>query len=134
MTFWSTCGLEEGETYLSGNDPRYVQSEEIEHKITRKLHHWKLGKKMVACGLSNMRSAYQNYMNSSSIQNSKATMLCTSITSTTTSRCVSMRKLDSEMTFFLPTSLSKYSLSLKNTSSQIGITLPILGMHRPTLP
>ena len=47
--------------------------------------------KMVACGLSNMTSARQNYMNSSSRHNSKSTLLWTSITSTTTSICVSMR-------------------------------------------
>ena len=47
--------------------------------------------KLVACGLSNMRSANQNYINSSSIQNSKATLIWTSRTSTTTSIFVSMQ-------------------------------------------
>ena len=46
--------------------------------------------KLMACGLSNMRSDHQNYMNYSSIHNSKATLLYISRTSTTTSRCVSM--------------------------------------------
>ena len=36
--------------------------------------------------------------------------------------------------FFLITSPSKYTLSLNNTSYQIMINLPILGMNRPTLP
>ena len=47
-------------------------------------------KKMVACGISKTRSDHQSSMNSSSRNNSKATLLWTSITSTTTSRCVLM--------------------------------------------
>ena len=90
--------------------------------------------KLVAYGLSNMISAHQKSMNSLSIQNSKETLLWTSIPSTTTPRCTSMRWLDSEKTFFLPTSLSKYILSLKNTSFHIVVDLPILGVFRFTLP
>ena len=44
--------------------------------------------KLVACGISNMISDHQNYINSSSMHNSKATLLWNSITSITTSRCV----------------------------------------------
>ena len=47
--------------------------------------------KLVASVISNMRSAHQNDMNSSSRQNSKATLLWNSINYTTTSRYVSMR-------------------------------------------
>ena len=42
--------------------------------------------------------------------------------------------IDSDNTFFLHTSPSKYTLSLKNTLSQIVITLTIIGMLRHTLP
>ena len=48
-------------------------------------------KKMVACGLKNMKSTHKKYMNSSSRQNSKATLIWTSRNSTTISICVSMR-------------------------------------------
>ena len=44
--------------------------------------------KMVACGISKMRSSHQNYMNSSSIHNPTETLILTSITSKTTSICV----------------------------------------------
>ena len=44
--------------------------------------------KNLVCGLLNMRSVHQYSMNSSSIQNSKETLLWTLITSTTTSICV----------------------------------------------
>ena len=100
------------------------------------IHHCKVEiiKKLVACGISNMRSAHQNSMNSSSRQNSKAILLWTSRTSTTTSRCFSMQLLDSVKTFFLISSPSKYTLSLKNTLSQIVITLTILGIPIPRLP
>ena len=55
-----------------------------------KAHHWKVDikLKLVACGLSNMRSAHQKSLNSSSRHNSNVTLLCSSRTSTTTSRCV----------------------------------------------
>ena len=80
-------------------------------------NNWKVDiqQKLVACGLSNMRSDHQNSINSSSRQNSKTTLLWTSITSTTTSRCVSMRCIELEKTFFLVTSPSKYNLVLNNT-------------------
>ena len=54
-------------------------------------------------------------------------------TSITTSRCASMRWLKSKKTSFLITSPSKETLSLKNTSSQIAITLHIPEMSRYTL-
>ena len=104
--------------------------------LTIRLHHWNVEilQKMVACGLSNTRSAHQNSMKNSSIQNWSATMIWTTRTSKKTSRCVSRRLIDSDKTSFLLTSPSKYTLSLKNTISYIYLTLPILGMHRPTLP
>ena len=104
--------------------------------ITGGIQHWMVDspKKLVTCGILNMRSAHQNSMNSSSRHNSKDTLIWTSITSTTTSRCVSMRWLDSDNTYFLLTSPSKYTLNLKNTLSQILIILPILGVFRYTLP
>ena len=89
--------------------------------------------KMVACGLSNIRSYQQHYMKSSSIHNSNETLIWTSITSTTTPRRVSMRLIDSKNTFLLLTIQTKDTLSLKNTSSHIRITLPIIGMLRPTI-
>ena len=89
-------------------------------------------KKMVTCGLSNIGSSQQNSMNYSSMQNSSSTLIWTSRTSTTTSRCVSMRWLESNKTFFLVTSPSKYTLSLNNTSSHIVIALPVLVVLRPT--
>ena len=54
------------------------------YRLTRILHNWKVDilKKLVTCGLSNMRSAHQNSMNSSSRHNSKAVLLWTSITYT----------------------------------------------------
>ena len=104
--------------------------------ITRGVHHWKANiiQKLLAYGLSNMRSSHQISINSSSRQNSKATLLWNWRTSTTTSICVSIWWLYSKKTSFLLTSTSKDTLSLKNTSSQIFITLPILGIHRHTLP
>ena len=63
--------------------------------------------KMVACGLSNTRSAHQNSINSSSIHNSKEKIKWTSINYTTTSRCVSMWQLDPKKNFLLLTSPSK---------------------------
>ena len=104
-------------------------------RIARRIHHWKVDipQKLVVCGLSNMRSARQNSMKSSSIHNSNSTLLCTPRTSTTTSICVSMLWLYSEKNFLLITSPSKDTLSLKNTSLQIVLTIPILGMLRPTL-
>ena len=51
-------------------------------------------KKMVTCGLSNMKSANQNYMNYSSRYKLKETLIWTSRTSATTSRCVLMRGLE----------------------------------------
>ena len=103
---------------------------------TRRLHHLQLEnvKQLVVCGLLSMRLAHQISMNSSSRQSSKATLLWTSRTYTTTLRCVSMQWLDSDKTFLLITSPSKDTLSLKNTLSQISLTLHILGIHRPTFP
>ena len=91
-------------------------------------------KKLVVCGPSNMISAHQNSMRSSSRQNSTETLLWISVTYITTSRCDSMRLLDSSNTSLLVTSHSKDTLSLKNTSSQITITLPVPGMSRYILP
>ena len=88
----------------------------------------------MACGPSNIRSSHQKDMSSSSRQNSKETWLWISRTSITSSRCVSIRWLDWDKTSFLVTSPSKDTLSLKNTSSQIAITLPITGIFRYTLP
>ena len=104
-------------------------------RLTRRPHYWEVEilRKLVACGISNMISAHPNSMNSSSKQNSKATLLWNSRTSTTTSRCVSICCLDSEKTFLLLSSASKDNLSLKNTSSQIVITLPIIGIIIPTI-
>ena len=91
------------------------------YQIIRKLHHFKVDilQKLVACGLSNMRSDHQNSMKSSSRQISKATLIWTSGTSTTTSTCVLMRWLDSDKTFLLINSPSKDNLILGNTLYQI---------------
>ena len=64
---------------------------------TRGLRHWTVDSiwKLVACGIWNMISTHQTFMNSSSGYNSKETLLWTSRASTTTSRCVLMRLLDS---------------------------------------
>ena len=66
-------------------------------QLTRGVHHWKVDilQKLVACGLSNMISSHQNYMNSSSRHNSKEKLFWTSRNSAPISRCVSMRQLDS---------------------------------------
>ena len=53
-------------------------------------------KKMVECVISNIRSAHKNCMKYSSRQDSKATLIWTSINSINTSICVSMRWLHSE--------------------------------------
>ena len=95
---------------------------------------WGHSTKLVACGSSNMISAHQNSMSSSSRQNSKETLIWISRTYMTTSRCASMCWLDFKKTSFLVTSPSKDTLSLKNTSSQIAITLPIPEIFRYTLP
>ena len=104
--------------------------------ITGGLHHWTVDtlQKLVACGISNMISAHKNYMNYSSRHNLKETLICISRTYTTTSRCISMQWIDSYNNLFLVTISSKDALSLKNTSSQIFITLPILGMFRYVIP
>ena len=104
-------------------------------QLTRRLCHRKVKilQKKVICGLSNMRSAHQNSMKSSSRHNSKATLICISRSSTTTSRFVSMRVIDSKKTFLLLTSPSKDTLSLNNYLSHIMITIPILGIIRPTI-
>ena len=59
-------------------------------RLTIGLHHWKEESmtKFVACGPSNMRSAHQNSMSSSSIQISKETLFYISRISITKSRCV----------------------------------------------
>ena len=74
-------------------------------RITVELQHWtgEILQKLVACGLSNIRSAHQNSMNYSSRQKSKDTLLWVSINFTKTSRYVSMSRLDSYKTFFLLT-------------------------------
>ena len=105
-------------------------------RLTGGIHHWKWGTlpTLVACGPSNIRSAHKNSMRSSSRQNSKETLLWISIISLTTSRCLSMRWLDSEKTSFLITIPSKDTLVLKNSLSQISITLPNPVMSMYTLP
>ena len=104
--------------------------------LTGGLHHWNGDAlpKLVACGPSNMISAHQNSMSSSSRHNSKDILLRISNISLTTSRCVSMRWLYSENTYFLITSPSKDTLILNNILSQIANTLPTPGMSRYTLP
>ena len=103
--------------------------------ITRGTQHYKsdIILTLLTCGISNIRSAHQSYMNSSSGHNSEATLLWTSRTSTTTSICFSMWWLDSEKTFFLLISPSKYTLILNNTSSKIVSTLFFFWMIRYTL-
>ena len=105
-------------------------------QISVGIHHWTVEslQKLVACGLWNMRSYDQYYMNSSSRHNSKETLIWALITSTTTSICVSMRWLEYDKTFFLVTSPSTDTMSLQNNACQIVLTLPILGMFRYTLP
>ena len=105
------------------------------YQLSGELHHWMVDslQKLVVCGIWNIRLAHQYSMNSSYRQNSKETLLCTLRTSTTTKKYVSMRWLDSEKTSFLVTSTSKDTLSLQNTSSQIVITLPIIGVFRYTI-
>ena len=61
------------------------------------------------------------------------TMIWNSITSTTTSICLSMERLDSKNTLFLITSISKDTLILKKNLYQVIITLPILGIIIHTL-
>ena len=90
--------------------------------------------KLVECGLSNMRSDHQNYMNSLTKNNPKGTLLWTSIVYTIISICVSMWWLDSEKTHFLNTSPSNDTLIFTNTSCQIVPALPILGVNRHTTP
>ena len=104
-------------------------------RLTGGLHHWKGDTlpKLVACGPSNMRSSHQNSMSSSSRHNSKETLLWISKIYLTISICLSMRWLDSEKTYFLINSSSKDTLSLKNTLSQIAITLTTPGMPIYTL-
>ena len=79
--------------------------------------------KMVAWGISNMRSDHQNSMKSPSIQKSKSTLIWTS-----------RSWLGSDKTFFLLNIISKDTLSLNNTSSQIILFLYIIGMNIPTIP
>ena len=45
-----------------------------------------------------------------------------------------MHLLDYKKTSLLLTSPSKYTMILKNTLSQIVLTLPIIGVYRPSLP
>ena len=90
--------------------------------------------KIVECGIWNMISDHQNSIKSSKINNSKETLIWTLRTSTTTSRYVSMQLLDSNKILFLVTSSPTDTTSFQNNSSQIVITLPILGMFRYTLP
>ena len=99
-------------------------------------HHWTVDslQKLVTYGFWNMIPDHQNSMNSSSRYNSKETLICTSRTFKITSRCVSMRRLESDENFLLITSLSKDNPSFQNTFPQIVITLPILVMFRYTLP
>ena len=56
------------------------------YRLTRGFHHYKVDilQKYVACGISNIRWAHQNYMNSSSRHKSKLTLIWTSRTSTNT--------------------------------------------------
>ena len=127
-------------TLWNNFQPRRIQQSLLNiplwSRITGEIHHWKVGSilKLVACGILNMRSYHQDYMNYLSRQNSKETMLYTSRTSTTTSRCVSLRWLDSKNNFFLVTSTSTDTLILNNTSYQIVITLPSIGMTVYKLP
>ena len=93
---------------------------------------WKFLKKM-ACGLSNISSAHQMYMKYSPRQNSKATLIWTSITYTTTSKFFSMEWLESQNIFFLLFSPSKDNLSLNITFPHIGIALTIILMHTSKL-
>ena len=99
-------------------------------------HHWKVDilQKIMACGLSNMRPDKKDSMNSSWRHNSNMTLIWNSRTSTTTSRFVSMRLLDSKKNFFPLTIPSKYNLSSKTTLSQIVITLTMIGMNKYTIP
>ena len=89
------------------------------YRLTIRLHYRKVEiiQKLVSCGLSNMIPPQQNSMKYSSRQNSKATLLWTSITSTTKSICISMQWLDPNKNFFLITSTQKDALILKITSS-----------------
>ena len=87
--------------------------------LTRGIHNWKVDilQMLVSCGISNMRSSYQNSMNSVSRHNSKATLIWNSRTSTTTSICILMWRLYSKKTFLLVTIPSRVALSFNNTSS-----------------
>ena len=89
--------------------------------------------KMMACGLSNMKKSHQNDINSSSKYNSKVTLIWTSRNYAITSRCVSIQLIDSNKASLGITITSKYSLSFNNTSCQIDLALPILGIHRHTI-
>ena len=106
------------------------------YQLTRGVHHWKGDTlpKLVACGLSNIRSNGKKNMSSSSRHNSKNTLLWISRTSLTILICVSMQWIDSENTSFLTTSPSKETHILKNTLSHIANTIPTPGIYRYTLP
>ena len=119
-------------TLLNPHQPRRIHQSlcnlPLWYQLIVGLHHWTVEslQKLVACGISNMRSAHQYYMNYSSIQNSKDTLLLKLRTYTTTTIFFLMRWLESNNNFFLFISTSIYTMSLHNTSSHIMITLTIL--------